>query len=214
MFEFTLHTIITLFIIYYTNTSESTSERSEHNQASISFKYQHENHLPQVHAKFKKGHNFNPLFLWLLFSLQCWSSYFRLLFFPPHELSVCPIFFFLKYSLFGFYKSNGISDSKTQTPPIYNSKLETFSFKQFAIVALKLLSPIPNIRKISHGWIFEVFFSSQNHHNVRSHSLELSLLGSFFSFMNHVSCSGCIKWRKDIVEKKNRAHENTIGWEK
>jgi len=120
----------------------------------------------------------------------------------PMSFPCVLFFFFLKYSLFGFYKSNGISDSKTQTPPIYNSKLETFSFKQFAIVALKLLSPIPNIRKISHGWIFEVFFSSQNHHNVRSHSLELSLLGSFFSFMNHVSCSGCIKWRKDIVEKK------------
>jgi len=61
MFEFTLHTIITLFIIYYTNTSERTSECYELNQIFICFKYQLENYLRQVQVKFKKGHNLNPV---------------------------------------------------------------------------------------------------------------------------------------------------------
>jgi len=53
MFEFIFHTIITLFIIYYTNNFERTSECSKLNQVFISSKYQLENDLPQVQDKFK-----------------------------------------------------------------------------------------------------------------------------------------------------------------
>jgi len=63
MFEFTLHTITTLFIIYYTNNSEHTLKRSELDQVFISSRYQLGNYLPQVQDKFKKGHNSNFSFL-------------------------------------------------------------------------------------------------------------------------------------------------------
>lgn len=61
MFEFTLHTIISLFIIYYTNNFEPTSKRYELDQVFISSKYQLDNDLPQMHDKFKRDHNSNPL---------------------------------------------------------------------------------------------------------------------------------------------------------
>jgi len=52
MFNFTLHTITTLFIISYANTYERTSEHYELKKVSISSMYQLENHLPQVEIKF------------------------------------------------------------------------------------------------------------------------------------------------------------------